>query len=623
MTTHQFSCSCCSPMWKYFLPQGFELEVPQGAFKKAAPLEGRVTFVHKRGEKAIITMQGAEASPQEAMITLDDKIHFVGDWQEAKRIVARQHLDKAPFFTERVLTDEEVIVPGLIDPHMHTLPTALINCFTNAGPFEGQVLVKDYNVLHVLKVLLSQRKSDMPWILARDVDPSLFTGTADKELNKDVLDQVSQTKPIFAMNASMHLAYVNSVGLGMLSPHLREKASDGILCEADQIIPALRVVVEQCGPHIGDFQNLMFEKVSEIFATASKRGVTTMLDAGVEPSDPKAEKLKNQPGYLSDFVHAEDCPIRLGAALSVSSVDDFETKVLPHYQPDHGDDDFFIRFVKIVSDGSNQGLTGFQTQKYCCDESYIAFTPEQREESDNYGLFNFDSDEAFEDLVKTVHSAGWPLMIHANGDHAISRTIKAYKKASATGAPLIEGRNRIEHCSLASDDHLKDMFDYGISPSFLIGHAGYWGYSFKTLTLGEQRANVLDRCKSALTYGMRYSVHSDNSVSPLGPLRMMEQSISRYMEGAPADAQEKILNKDECVSPLEALRAATIDAAWQCHMDHKIGSLEKGKLADFVLLGQSPLTYRSDQSDNPVAGMRDIPVISTWKGGKEFSHISR
>jgi len=119
---------------------------------------------------------------------------------------------------------------------------------------------------------------------------------------------------------------------------------------------------------------------------------------------------------------------------------------------------------------------------------------------------------------------------------------------------------------------------------------------------------------------LKYTVHSDHSVSPLGVLRMMEQSISRYMEGAPKEAEEKILNKSECVTRIEALRAATIDAAWQCHMDDKIGSLSEGKLADFVLLEQSPLTYTSDNPDNPVEGMRDIPVLSTWKGGTAFTY---
>jgi len=620
MISHHFSCSCCNPMWKYFLPEGVQLTVPTGALKTTSDQRDRVTLIHKRGEEAIITMKDGEPSMAEAMVTLNDKVYFVGDWQRAEYIATHEMPVKDPQFQLCELKGEEVIVPGMIDPHMHTLPTALINLFLDAGPFDGQVLRKNYNVEDVKSILRDGSNTDMPWVLAHDVDPSLFTGAQSKALNKSVLDTFGIDKPIFAMNASMHLAYKNSLGAERLQEEGLEVSEDGILQEAPEIIPALKVVVGDCRAQVGDFNQLMFEQVQEIFATASKRGITTLLDAGVEPSDPNASGLADQPGYLSAMAHDENCPVRLGAALAVETVDDFTQKVQPHFHPGQGDDYFFTPFVKIVSDGSNQGMTGYQYQTYCCNEDYVVYTPQQREKSDNYGLFNFPDADAFEALVKTAHEANWPLMIHANGDHAISRTIKAYKKVCKDGETLKKGRNRIEHCSLASDDHLQDMQDYGISPSFLIGHVGYWGYSFKTLTLGEERANLLDRCKSALKHGLKYTVHSDNSVSPLGVLRMMEQSISRYMEGAPAEAPEKILNANECVTPLEALRAATLDAAWQCHMDHKIGSLEEGKLADFVLLAQSPLTYQSGNPENPVAGMRDIKVLETWKGGKKFKY---
>lgn len=620
MKTHQFNCSCCNPIWKEFLPEGFKLSLPQGAVKTETSVSDKVTiFHHQDGKKAIITMAGRAPQAVEALVIQHDKVMFAGSYEAAKDH-ATTLVGENGELEQHLLEGDQTIVPGLIDPHMHTLPTALFNLFPNAGPFDGQNLRRDYNVKKVLDVLSDQTDNDMPWILARDVDPSLFSGSESKALNKDVLDRVSDTKPIFAMNASMHLAYVNSAAIKRLTQKGFTPPSDGILQEAPQTIPALKIIVGDCAKQLGDFNAKMLIEVQKIFKTASKRGITTLLDAGVEPSDPNKKGMADQPQYLSDLVHDEACPVRLGAALAVESVEDFETGVLPHYQPGQGDDKFFIPFVKVVSDGSNQGMTGYQYKTYCCDADYVPYTDETSYKNDNHGLFNFDNTVSFEALVARVHTAGWPLMIHANGDQAISRTIEAYKKVCPPGETLEKGRDRIEHCSIASDAHFRDMREYGISPSFLIGHVGYWGYSFKTETLGEERANLLDRCNSALKYGMRYSVHSDHSVSPLGVLRMMEQSISRYMEGAPEEAKDKILNPDECVTRIEALRAATIDAAWQCHMDDKIGSLEEGKLADFVLLAQSPLTYTSDNPENPVEGMRDIEVLETWKGGKRFKY---
>lgn len=619
MKTHHLTCSCCNPIWKEFLPEGFELTAPKAPAKNETTESNTVTMFHHPHKKAIITMEGRAPKAVEALVIQGDKIMYAGSFAKARE----QALDLVKpngELVQRLLEEGETIVPGLIDPHMHTLPTALFNLFHDAGPFEGQNLRRNYNVNTVLDVLKAQGDTDLPWVLARDVDPSLFTGPDSKALNKDVLDKTGIEKPIFAMNASMHLAYINKAAIKRLTEKGYTLPSDGVLQEAAETIPALKIIVADCAHDPSEFMGLMQEKVDEILKTASARGITTMLDAGVDPSNVGKGGMADQPKYLSDLAHNEDCPVRLGAALAVESVESFEKQVVPHYQPGHGDDKFFIPFVKVVSDGSNQGMTGYQYKSYCCDADYVAYTDENSYANENHGLFNFENMFSFETLVQRVHAAGWPLMIHANGDQAISRTIEAYKKVSPLGETLEKGRNRIEHCSIASDEHLQDMREYGISPSFLIGHVGYWGYSFKTETLGEERANQLDRCNSALKYGMRYTVHSDHSVSPLGVLRMMEQSISRYMEGAPKDADDKILNPDECVTRVEALRAATIDAAWQCHMDDKIGSLEKGKLADFVLLAQSPLTYTSDNPENPVEGMRDIKVLETWKGGKRFKY---
>lgn len=620
MSTHQFNCSCCNPLWKHFFPKGVTLTAPKHDVDETAAAENKIMLFYKEGEKSIITMHDRKPSPVEAMVVHNDKIVFTGDLHHAEQFIDQKLDISQATFSKHVLKDAETIVPGLIDPHMHTLPTALITLFPDAGPFIGQNMRANYDVNFVKSVLSDPEKQTQAWVLAHDVDPSLFTGNESKALNKDVLDEIDTDKPIFTINASQHLAYVNSIGIKRLTEQGFTPSPDGILQEAPEILPALKIVVTDCQNDQTDFNELMLNKVKEIFTTASRRGITTMLDAGVEPSHPGGEGMVDQPQYLSNIVHHPDCPIRLGAALSVESEQDLIEKVLPYYTQGQGDDQFFIPFIKVVSDGSNQGMTGYQYQTYCCDENYVTYTDENSYENTNHGLFNFIDTLNFENLVQRAYAEGWPLMIHANGDQAISRTITAYKKACPAGQSLEKGRNRIEHSSILSDDHLQDMREYGISPSFLIGHVGYWGYSFKTQTLGEERASRLDRCNSALRYGLKYTVHSDNSVSPLGVLRMMEQSISRYMEGAPKEAEEKILNKSECVTPIEALRAATIDAAWQCHMEDKIGSLSVGKLADFVLLEQSPLTYTSNNPENPVAGMRDIPVLCTWKGGTSFKY---
>ena len=70
----------------------------------------------------------------------------------------------------------------------------------------------------------------------------------------------------------------------------------------------------------------------------------------------------------------------------------------------------------------------------------------------------------------------------------------------------------------------------------------------------------------------------------------------------------QILNENECVSAYEAVKAMTINAAWQCHMEDIIGSLKRGKFADFVILQQDPMKAVK-------TSLKDIKVWQTWKGG--------
>ena len=89
----------------------------------------------------------------------------------------------------------------------------------------------------------------------------------------------------------------------------------------------------------------------------------------------------------------------------------------------------------------------------------------------------------------------------------------------------------------------------------------------------------------------------------------MEQSITRIME---QDPQGRTLNEGEKITPAQALRAVTYDAAWQCHVDKWVGSLEIGKLADYVILDEDPIT-----KTDPV-GIRNINVLETWIGGIQY-----
>ncbi len=621
MAEHHGSESCCCsrhPVWKYLentflsdkeiLPKAFKRTVAQNI--RAAFATRTSSIVYTGGTIRPIA-NGIAANKVESIGFHDGRVVASGT---SANVLAR--MDALGIqYTKVKLSGGQTLLPGMIEPHLHIVPTALMLGWADLGPFAGQSLRSKYNVDWLKDEVNSIDVSDGSestsyWILGRGVDPSLMPFEQHKvglnklqKLGVDEVDAIRSDVPVMMISASMHTAYVNtkaayevyksSAAMQAIYPTF-EKFRDhvntnGGLQEMGEMFPAFGAI-----PKVQILESVFQLKsnLDLLFQTANKRGVTLIYDAA-------SSSITNI--VLDLYFLLENPRVRIGYALLCDSLE--TAKGLSQYEPPTNEH-FYQGTIKLVSDGSNQGLTGYQNKAYRC------------EPAKNFGAFNFPPFShpdvpatEFTEIVQTVVDKGWPLMIHANGDKAVDITIAAYE-SSLKGSSGLEKRHRIEHCSILSDTNIAKMAKIGISPSFLIGHVGYWGYGFRC-AIFEEKAELLDRSKSALDKGMRITLHSDDSVSPMGPLRMMEQAVTRIMEG---DSKKGVLNANEKITVEEGLRAITYDAAWQCHADQWVGSLETGKRADYVILAEDPIT-RSD----PV-GMRDIEVLQTWVGGvKKFS----
>ena len=109
---------------------------------------------------------------------------------------------------------------------------------------------------------------------------------------------------------------------------------------------------------------------------------------------------------------------------------------------------------------------------------------------------------------------------------------------------------------------------------------------------------------SAYKHGLKPTLHSDYNCQPVDPLRCISNAVTRKMKYT-----GEILNAKQCVTPYQAVQAMTINAAWQCHMEDIVGSIEVGKMADFVILEEDPLKVDPEQIIN-------IKIHSTWMDGK-------
>ncbi|MGB5704083.1 MAG: amidohydrolase family protein, partial [Polyangiales bacterium] len=132
-------------------------------------------------------------------------------------------------------------------------------------------------------------------------------------------------------------------------------------------------------------------------------------------------------------------------------------------------------------------------------------------------------------------------------------------------------------------------------------HVYYWGDRHRDIFLGPERAARISPAASAAALGIRFTTHLDTPVVPIDSRLQLWAPVARETSsGQPLGLGERI-------SAEQSLRAMTIDAAWQVHLEDQIGSIETGKQADLVILSDDPL--------DPSTDLRSIEIERTVVGG--------
>jgi predicted amidohydrolase YtcJ len=477
------------------------------------------------------------------------------------------------------------LLPGFIEPHMHFALMAGLGHFPDIGPFKYPTFE---STLEALRELGSAASAD-DWVTARQFDPSLLDPARDLTVRE--LDEVVPDNPAWILNASGHIAYVNSRTLEIAgitresqSPgggeygRFGDGSPNGILYGPDAFTPVL-MKSEQVAEHL---KSGVVEAGVGVGALAASHGITTLCDQATGAlSGVKDLELYRQ------MVGSGRMKARIRASLFDQQAADWEGAGI-----EFGAGDAMLRVVgwKVVTDGSNQGFTGRQREPYLG--------------TDSRGLFYVEPTQLRDKLLKRA-GEGWPMVLHGNGDAAIDSILDAVESAQEAGIDVRALRCRIEHCSILHDDQIARIKSLGIGPSFLINHVHYWGHSMRDRIFGPVKVQLLDRCRSVDEAGVKWTMHSDAPVSALGSLHKIRVAVVRDLWKEP----ETILAPQERVSVEAALRAVTINAAWQCHSESEIGSLEPGKLADFVILEADPRKVAPTD-------ISEIGVSMTWMDGR-------
>ena len=575
-----FACPCCANVFAETLRLA-SIDLSKHARrlpKSPFPTQSAPMLIENA---RVITMDANEPAA-DTLLVQDGRIAWVGMAKDQPQGLLDNEAD-----LQRINLQGKTVLPGFVEPHMHLPPLAMLHRFSNVGP----------NRFATTEEALAQLRDDAAeveageWVVGRQFDPSLQEGP--DYLTKDLLDTVSTEHPVFVYNASLHLAYCNSLALDIAgidantedppNAELGRTESgepNGVLKAG----PAMALVARH-NPKLRE-QNLA-EACLGVFNTANRVGITTLCDQGTGTFQGVSELALYQ--SLND---SGQMTARFRYSVSQAAAAKWDEAEI-----EWGEGDEWVRRTgwKIVSDGSNQGRTGLQR------ESFVG--------SDSTGRAYIEKEELDAAVEKRLRD-GWAVCVHANGDAAIDRVLDAFAKAKAKGLDPAEKRCRIEHCSILHDEQITKMQELGLSPSFLIGHVHYWGKAFVEDIFGPEKAAKLDRTGACEDLGIRWTVHSDDPVTEMNPLRCIENAVTRNMWRS-----DQLLSPEERVPVEAALRAMTIDAAWQCHSDHEVGSLEVGKFADFVVLAEDPLAVEPER-------LAQIQVLETWVGGRQVFSLA-
>ena len=267
-------------------------------------------------------------------------------------------------------------------------------------------------------------------------------------------------------------------------------------------------------------------------------------------------------------------------------------------KPDANHDTRFeLRGVKFWMDGSPYTGGAAFAEPY-------ADTELTREElhlkPGHMGPLNYELGAFIEEFGR-FHRAGYHVAVHTQGERAIERVLDAAEAVLKTD-PWEDHRHRLEHNALITTEQIQRAKALGFELSFFTDHIYYYGDRLREL-VGD-RAERYMPVGTAFRAGHRATLHSDNPMTPIGPLRVMRTSMLRI----PRRGDEP-LAPTERLTVAEAFAAMTTHAARQLGVEEHRGSLGHGKAADLVLLSRNPF-------DTAPEDLGDIEVLGTWIDGQ-------
>jgi predicted amidohydrolase YtcJ len=508
----------------------------------------------------------------EALAITDGRIVAVGDRSDVTGLTGPD--------TQTIDLGDGCIMPGFIEAHGHPLMEAIVlsDRIVDIRPVK---LRDPDDVVDAVRREVAGRGASGAYL--NGWDPLLQLGLPEPTLAW--LDEMAPDSPLVITHNSGHKAYFNShaaqrAGLTRDTPDPKgakfgrdaHGELDGTAEETGAVFPLMSGAIEP-----SDYPAMLLAECARL----NRAGLTTCSEMAFDPGfRPVVEQLRG------------DLTVRL-RTYEISNA-----QMSTDATPGQGDDMLRQVGIKIWVDGS-PWIGNIDLSFPYLD---TAATRTIGVKPGSCGCANYTREQLTE-IVGAYFPLGWPMACHVQGDAGVDTILDVYEEV-LRAHPRDDHRLRLEHVGAIRNEQLRRAADMGVTCSIFVDQIHYWGDIIVDGLFGAKHGSRWMPAGSAVATGMRISLHNDPPVTPEEPLRNISVAVTRI---APSG---RVLGPEERLTVDQAIRAQTIDAAWQLFSDDVIGSLEVGKYADMVVLSADPRTVPPEQ-------IADLDVRATFLAGRQ------